>query len=535
MLSLRPYQEQALEAITEAEARGVRRQLVAHPTGTGKTVTFAHLIHQQREVGWALVLCHRDELIQQTLDKLGIIAPELDVGVVKAERNELGHPITVASVQTLSRPNRLSQLARYFTLVIVDEAHHAVAETWKRVLEHVGSFMPGGPLVVGWTATPARADGGLGDVWQEVVHSLGILPAIIDGYLCDLRGQTVGTDADLTSVRKVRGDYAANDLGTELERGKTLEQISQAYWQYAGHRKGIAFTPTVETARGLAHELKRHGIEAEVVWGGMALEDRRGVLRRLRTGETQVVTNCAVLTEGFDEPSVDCIVIARPTRSHPLYVQMVGRGTRTHPGKTDCLVLDVTGASEDHSLVCLADLSPSPLKRKQVEETTLAEAYLEAEARDPNGIRRAARTKAVDLFKASRMKWLRIPGGLCLPAGQATVIIAPDGDDWKVIEQRPGNKAVKDRLSIVATGLSIDYACGYGEDLARREGKTVANRNARWRKETPTRPQIGYLRSLGMSKDTVATVTTRGQAADLITGIKARSALRRLEKRKESV
>src|SRR5918999_4261515 len=168
-LQLRPYQEEAIAAINDAALEGVTRPLVALPTGTGKTVIFGHLL--ARRASPALVLAHRDELIRQAVDKLLMVNPDFNIGIVKAEQNEVSAPVVVASVQTLARPKRLSQIGQDFRTVIVDEAHHGVAETYRRVLEHVGSFDDAGPLTVGFTATPERGDKvGVGQVWERIVY-----------------------------------------------------------------------------------------------------------------------------------------------------------------------------------------------------------------------------------------------------------------------------------------------------------------------------------------------------------------------------
>jgi ATP-dependent helicase IRC3 len=195
IFALRPYQEEALDAIVAAEARGIRRPLLALPTGTGKTVVFAHLIRQRG--GRSLVLVHRDELIWQAAEKLQVIAPEVELGIVKAARDEVDAPCVLASVQTLSRETRLARLPQVFQTVIVDEAHHGVAETYRRVLTAVGTFEANGPLTVGVTATPMRGDYvGLDAVFQEIVYQKSILEMILAGYLADLRGVQVGLQVD---------------------------------------------------------------------------------------------------------------------------------------------------------------------------------------------------------------------------------------------------------------------------------------------------------------------------------------------------
>lgn len=551
MLDLRPYQVEAIEAIASAESQGIQRPLIVHPTGVGKTVCFSHLIASRP--GRSIVLVHRDELVNQAVDKLSIIAPELPLGVVKAERDEGNADVVVASVQTAHRPNRLNRLNGFDT-VVVDEAHHAPAPSWMRVLDHLGSFNGPGdnhPLTVGFTATPERDKGKrLGDVWQEVVHYRSIREMIFEDYLVPPVGQTVNTSADFSKVRVSHGDFSEGDLGAVLEQSGALVEIADAYVTYAKDRKGVAFTPTVATAHGLARQLAGRGISAEAVDASTPLEERRAVLGRLTSGETHVVTNCAVLTEGFDEPSIDCIVVARPTRFHGLYVQMVGRGLRKHPGKTDLLVLDVTGASERHDLVAVVDLGlGGTAEGKKDKRPGFGRdcAVCEFGCEDPElhfcelcdrqlpadlvaaGDRRhdtcrARRTKKVDVFATSKLRWLPVENGYCLPAGKDTVVMVPLGGDlWRLASYSAG------RIEVLHGSLPVDWAQGIGEDRAKAFGK-LAKRGARWLDEAPTDRQLSRLIREGLPEHKAARVRTRGEAADLITRIQARRAVRKLRR-----
>jgi superfamily II DNA or RNA helicase len=305
-LPLRPYQEEALERVDLRELAGVTRQLVVLPTGGGKTVVAAHLIaRRQRHAvttgqgsGRTLFLAHRDELIQQAAGKLHQVAPALEIGIVKAERDEVGADVVVASVQTLARPSRLARLEPDFDLVVVDEAHHATSATWVGVLSGLGGMRDDGrgPLVVGITATPERSDRvGLGQVWQEIVYSRSILEMITDGYLVDARGLMVSTPADLARLRTSHGDLVDAEIGAELVRSGALGSIAEAYATHARDRKGVAFVPTVETAYSLADALRAEGVPAEGIDGTTPREQRRAILHRLRTGETQVVCNAQLL------------------------------------------------------------------------------------------------------------------------------------------------------------------------------------------------------------------------------------------------
>lgn len=552
MLELRPYQTKAIDAIADAEAQGVRRPLVVHPTGTGKTVTFSHAIKKRAGLGRSLVLVHRDELAQQTVDKIGMIAPELLTGIVKAERNEVGADVVVASVQTIHRDNRLAELlaAGPIETVIVDEAHHAPAPTWTKVLTTLGSFSPYGPLTIGFTATPERDGKALG-VWERVVSYMSIRQAIFEGYLCAVRGQTVQTSMDLKKVRKTRGDYADGSLGEELEESGAIEEIADAYLEYAKDRKGVAFTPTVATAHSLAAALVARGIRAEGLDGTTPTEERRAMLRRLRSGQTQVICNCGVLTEGFDEPSISCVVVARPTKFHGLYVQMVGRGTRLSPGKADLLVLDVTGAAERHDLVSVVDLGlevddkrrkrdPDEEGERQLCPTCqsadcgfpdwhrclLCHRYLPA-ALTAEGARRhencrASKTGTVDVFAASKLRWLPVGQGWCIGAGNEVVLMVPaEADTWRLASYQGG------RVEVLHEQLPSDWAMGIGEDRAKAFGK-LSERQASWLRRPPTDLQLSRLVREGLPESKLDRVHTRGDAADLLTRIQGRRAMAKL-------
>lgn len=446
---LRPYQVEALDAIAAAEERGVRRVLVALPTGAGKTVVGAELI--RRSGGRALVLVHRQELLDQADEKVRAAMPGVAIGVVKAGRDEHHRQVVVASIQTLSRPARLARLTMDFSIVVVDECHHAPAATYRRVLEAVGAFDPAGPLVLGLTATAERGDGvALGSVFEEVVYSKSMLALIRDGFLTDLRGIRIGLDADFSKVRVSHGDLLDADVADVLMAADAPAHIAAAYVRHASDRRGLVFTPTVMVAHAMASALLDVGITAEAVDGGTPDDERKAILGRLRSGATQVVCNCAVLTEGFDESSLGCIVVARPTRSKPLWIQMCGRGARLHPGKADCLILDVVGATARHDLISLAGLAgvdPASLEkgtvtaaladkraRKEQEEQERAAGRLVAAPVDLFSQRRRAaalddpnaswRSRPATEKQVAALERMRIRHGSDISAGKASDLIA---------------------------------------------------------------------------------------------------------------
>lgn len=561
MLGLRPYQRRALEAIETAEKEGVRRPLLVYPTGTGKTVIFSHALKERAEKGRGLVIVHREELADQAQKKLAIIAPEIRTGIVKADRNDVDADVVIASVQTASRDNRLAELVESgrrsaFATVIYDEAHHAPSPTGTKLLRGLGSWSEFGPLTLGFTATPERDNGKTLGVWERVVSYMSIREAIYGdrkkgeegGYLVPiLPAVVVETGMDMKRVRKTGGDYSDGDLGREIEESGAIAQMADAVLENASDRKGVAFLPTVRTSELLADALRARGIKAEHVDGMTPADERRAILHRLHTGETTWVTNCAVLTEGFDEPSVSCVLIGRPTKFHGLYVQMVGRGTRLFPGKKDLMVIDIVGASNRHELIGLVDLGldlDDPRDKKEPGEQQacpscgvpcefeehrcrLCNRYLPADICLGGGTRhlncQSGGAGRVDVFGSSRLAWLPLPGGAyCLTAGKEVVVMAPIGEEtWKLAAYE-GN-----RLTVIQDEIPAEWAMGIGEDRA-KAFQRLAERTARWRNARASDAQKSRLLRQGFPENQLHRVRTMGEASDLSTRITGRHALRRM-------
>ncbi len=359
---LRPYQEEAIAAVLEAEDRGVKRGVVVLPTGSGKTVVFSSLIRILRRP--TLVLAHRTELLDQACDK---IERTLGEGVsVAVEQGDQRAPadadVVVASIRSL-RTERLERLisSRPFGLVIYDECHHAPADDNRRVLTQLGAFDAGwGGLLVGFTATTGRGDRrGLQEVFTEIVYHRGLPAMIRDGYLVGLRGFRVTTEADLRQLSPGGGDFVIDELEEVVDiRGRNA-LVARTIQELCRDRKTLVFCVTVQHARNLAQALSEVGVPTGLIHGELPRDERSAVLDAFRAGTLAAITNVGVLTEGFDEPSVSCVAMARPTRSESLYTQCVGRGTRLAPGKEDCLVLDFVDVSE-LSLVTLPSLFGLP-------------------------------------------------------------------------------------------------------------------------------------------------------------------------------
>lgn len=344
-MNLRPYQEAAKTAIQAEWAKGVQKTLLVLPTGTGKTIVFAKVTEDGvREGKRVLILAHRGELLQQAADKLSQ-ATGLGCAVEKAEESCLGSwfRVVVGSVQTLMRDKRLSLFPPdYFDFIIVDEAHHAISDSYQRVLEHFDEAK-----VLGVTATPDRGDmRNLGSYFESLAYEYTLPKAIKSGYLSPIKAQTIPLKLDLTGVGIQAGDYKAADLGTALD--PYLYQIADEMAKCCADRKTVVFLPLIKTSQKFRDILLEKGFRAAEVNGESG--DRAEILRDFDAGRYNVLCNSMLLTEGWDCPSVDCIVVLRPTKIRSLYSQMVGRGTRLHPGKEDLLLLDFLWHTERHEL-----------------------------------------------------------------------------------------------------------------------------------------------------------------------------------------
>ena len=348
---LRPYQQQARDRIHAEWDAGHTRTLLVLPTGTGKTIVFASVAADQVRAGdRVLILAHRGELLEQAADKLqrstGLVS-----AVEKAESPCLDSwfRVVVGSVQTLQRTARLERFPQdYFGTIIIDEAHHAITDGYRRILDYFS-----GAKVLGVTATPDRGDmRNLGEVFDSLAFEYKLTDAIKEGYLCKIMAQTIPLQLDITSVTMSGGDYAVGDLGTALD--PYLEQIAAEMARRCKSRKTVVFLPLIKTSQKFRDLLNAHGFRAAEVNGQS--DDRRQVLADFDAGKYNVLCNSMLLTEGWDCPSVDCVVVLRPTKVRSLYSQMVGRGTRLSPGKTDLLLLDFLWMTDKHELCRPADL-----------------------------------------------------------------------------------------------------------------------------------------------------------------------------------
>ena len=391
-MELRPYQIEAKNAIF-AEWENKDKTLLVLPTGCGKTIVFADVAKDRVNNGKVLILAHREELLTQASDKIKKLCG-LDCAMEKAEKTSIGadEPITVGSVQTMMTEKRLSAFSPdYFKTVIVDEAHHALAVSYQNVLKHFDRAK-----VLGVTATPDRGDmQELGRYFESLAYEYSLRDAVNQGYLSKIRVQTMPLEIDMSSVKVSRGDFQINDIGHALE--PYLEDIADEMAKVCKDRHTVVFLPLVAIAQQFRDILNAKGFRAAEVNGES--KNRDEVLNAFSEGKYNILCNSMLLTEGWDCPIVDCIVVLRPTKVRSLYCQMVGRGTRLYPGKDHLLVLDFLWMTGKHNLVHPADII---CKKKEIAEAVTKKLEKESQGDfDLFEAEEAAESEAIEQRKKS--------------------------------------------------------------------------------------------------------------------------------------
>ncbi len=471
MVELRPYQMNAIKAVTDEFERGHNHTLVVLPTGTGKTIVFAKVVELNISGGKrALILAHRGELLDQASDKLKY-ACGLSTALEKAESTSLGCPelVTVGSVQTLAQEHRLQKFPKdYFDLIVVDEAHHCMSESYQRILSHFDSAK-----VLGVTATPDRADQkNLGQFFDSKAFEYSMHQAVKEGYLCPVKAQMIPLELDINQVGISNGDYAVGEIGNALE--PYLFQISEEMRNYCKGRKTVVFLPLVKTSQHFCELLIEQGFRAAEVNGNS--KDRDEILKDFEQGRYDVLCNSMLLTEGWDCPSVDCIVVLRPTKVRSLYQQMVGRGMRLSANKTELLLLDFLWMTERHDLC-----RPSSLISKDQE-----------------------------IAKRIDQKVMELEGGIDL-------LLAEDEAEDDAIREREESlarelEAMKKRQRKLVDPIQYAFSIA-AEDLANYTPTFT------WEMQPPTEKQIDYLEKHGIF---AGSIENCGMASLLIEKLKNR-------------
>jgi superfamily II DNA or RNA helicase len=587
---LRRYQLDAQDAIETAQRAGNNRVLVQMPTGTGKTVMFAALL--KRFAGWLatlppagaklLVIAHREELLDQAVDKIQKANPGLIVTVEQGSRHSHKFSdVIVASIQTLSASKfkRLHQLlARHtFRIVIVDEAHHAAASTYRTALAHLGflppadlsekvnvesatedeavkmtaaldgwdAVAPKDRLLIGVTATPNRSDAvGLGCVFQTLAYSYRLKQAISDKWLVPLTPWIIETHTSLENVQLSHGDFNQRQLADAVNNERR-NQLAVAAWQeYAQGRATLAFTVDVQHAKDLAGAFTQAGVRAAYVSGETPKDERHATLQQFRDGQLDVITNCMVLTEGTDLPIASCILHAKPTKSATLYEQMTGRGLRLYDGKDDCVVIDLVDVARRHSLQSAPVLYGLPpqltVKGKRLDK--VADEFEELLALhkgfDASQFGRVTleqlqahaskfnvwEVPELGAFGAGRaMTWVKVGTdrfSLSFPwlDGEETLVVTPDLlGKWELSATFKSKETGEKRQRTIGTGFeSSDVAAGVAEQFVLQERQTVTklvSKNEPWRVKLASEKQINYLRRLRVP---VKHGLTAGEASNLI-------------------
>ena len=520
---LRRYQEDCVQqalAVYLKKPRG-GRALEVLPTGCGKTIVFNEVI---RRLGLTtLIIAHRQELLQQAAEKYLLIDPTAMIGQVGAGRYEYGKPITVASVQTIARPEHLEQLSQYrYGLVIIDEAHHACSASYRAVLKELSDA-----FVLGVTATPDRLDGQrIEHIFGKPIYQTSIIDMIEQGYLCDLRAIAVKTETSLDNLHIKAGDYQVEELAGLIDTPERNQQIVEAYLMHCTGRQGLCFGATIEHARHLAQAFIENGIPSAFVSGETPYQERAQILRDYERGCLQIICNCGVLTEGYDHLATACIILARPTQSRALLVQMIGRGTRLAPGKQDCIILDITDNCLKHSLepkklssalgINLADGESVKEASQRIQHTDDEEDH---EKRQRTLIV-SKRTQDLAVNILARLEWRRQKDGsylLILDQLKHRIALVPS-------EERAGYYEVWAKLAPSFTRqrwlepMPLDWAQQYAEGQARilladPAKKVLVDRTAPWR-EQPFDPTSKQAQLLRQCKIPITDIVTKGEASE---------------------
>jgi len=559
IIRLRPYQEEAIFTILRYYNHNVRKQLVILPTGTGKTIIFASLIDKFLEdcinnYHKIIVLAHRDELIRQAVNKISLLVDRKYIGIIKADQNDIEKPVLVCSVQTLQRENRLKELSKetsFVFMLITDEAHHAVANSYIKIYNEL---LDDNTLHVGFTATGFRSDNiALGNVFDKIVYEKNLLDFIPD-YLVNLKIKKIKTNINLDSINTVNGDFNQTKLAKILDTENYIELITKSILKFAMDRLTLVFAPSVKSAYDIADLLKKKGVKAEAVSSNTPLDERRKILRKFQDKEIQVVTNYAILTEGYDNPAINCIVMARPTLSPVLYMQMLGRGTRKYPDKDDCLILDIAHLTDKYKLVNVNTLLGLPIKdnddllsvKKRLEEEK--ERIEEIEEDIPPSVEKKKGGNVIAVYtltekdfeglspKKKIFEWIQIDRDWFLEIDKNIYIQLRTWDYEGGLLTEYGLRIIKldygvyevlevDKTDNWGHTLTLDWAFELGEAKAIKYWKdnkllhyrfTLNNTKAMWRKKPPTERQLKAIKKFYPKLD-ISTIKTRGEANKLIT------------------
>jgi superfamily II DNA or RNA helicase len=518
----RYYQVDAIEAVLKELADGIRRTIVVLPTGTGKTVLFPMLVHRLGTP--TLVLAHRSELLDQAQRTLAKNGHAL-VGIEQGARNLRGdEEIILASIPTLTMsPKRLDRLLEIpFRAILVDEVHHCAAPSWKKVLQRFKVFEPGGPPVVGFTATPKRGDRvGLQTIFQSIAYSRNLGEMIFEGWCAPVRAYSVATQTSLDAVKFYGedGDFNVSELGKCVNTPARNALAVEAYRRYnTNHRPTLVFATTVEHAKTLDRLFKAGGVRSSYVADNLTTQERNSRIAQFKSGKLDVLVNITILTEGFDHPPLSCILFARPTSSPLLYAQIIGRGTRLAQDKDDCLVIDMVDACSRHQLQNIATLfgldpqvvfNGEDVRRtaQQIEDELARHPSLTIDGRisAEELLRRAANAAievtpieivplSLEVQKFSRLAWYKISETKYLiDAADANYLHCIQNllGHWEIFRMPVGVKIAQHPTLAEAFKAAEDYLKTHNERQYH-----LKRQDAKWRNNPASTGQEAYLRRI---------------------------------------
>jgi superfamily II DNA or RNA helicase len=531
-IELRSYQKECIDLVLKAyqefrknPCKELRDALLVLPVAAGKTIIFSEIINRMAVLYGlnTLIIAHTDALLDQAAEKYRMIKPDAIIGKVGSGVHEYGGEVTVASVATVSRPEHLKRLrAIGYGLIVTDEAHRSAAASYQVVYDALPDAFH---LMV--TATPDRLDG-KPIIDKSPLYSASIIDMVQQGYLCDMKAIAIRTDVNLDDLHTEMGDYKVSELEDAIDTPARNKRVVDAYKEHANGRRAICFAVTVQHAQNLASAFSLQGIPAAVISGETPIEERNRLYKALRTGEIKVLTNVNVLTEGFDLPLVDCVILARPTQSRVLFIQSMGRGLRLAPGKQNCIILDITDNCFKHRL------EPQSLRKVlnvnlKDEETLLETLAREADEKSEREVQvrklDASRDKDIQLNLLARLDWRELENGnYVLEVGKEKhrIALVPstsiDGYYSVWAKLAPYYQAQK-----WAPAMPLDWSQQLAEKRARMllsdaSSVKLIDRTAPWRSQPATETQLEklakYQARFHLAYDPAT--ATKGEAADML-------------------
>lgn len=555
-MELRKYQREAIDAVRR-EWKSHKDVLGIAPTGAGKTVIFISLIlelFQEKPDARIVVIAHREELITQPVERLRMVDSEWlttglmekpKVGILMGDQKDYDRQLTIATVQTLSRESHLKKLLAHghIDYLITDEAHHAIAPAYTRVRDGLRKANPE-MRHLGVTATPERGDGlAMANAFEKIAFRITIADLVRAGYLVKPTWLAISTQIDLSGVKTTAGDFQQSQLAERFDTAACRALVVAAHKEYAHDRPAIAFTTSVKGAHDLAQAFRDAGYTAASADGTTDKVERRKILADFRAGKFQVLVNCSLWTEGLDVPEIACIHLARPTKSDALYIQMVGRGLRPTPNKSDCLILDYLPAAA-RNVAMLGDILGCPIPREELLKqfskqktpgATQIGFTFDGDSFDANGLDMQIIAKELNYLEQSPWIWHRYDGLLTLGCGRGDdgierILAIQDNRLYGIWRKSEMDAEGKWRPigTWTARAIPCDDPFAKGEEFAAKHASsTLAAKGRSWHKKPVSDQQASYLKRLAgsaLGRNAIMALNAV-QAANLITHFQALHAI----------